>query len=85
MLAETFLRVEGQFPLIGVGGIDSADAALTKLRAGASLLQFYSAMVFKGPDLVREIKAGLLRAAQAENLSSIAAITGRDAEGIARS
>ena len=85
LLAETFLRVEGQFPLIGVGGIDSADAALTKLRAGASLLQFYSAMVFKGPDLVREIKAGLLRAAQAENLSSIAAITGRDAEGIARS
>ena len=35
MLAQTFLRVEGQFPLIGVGGIDSAEAALAKIEAGA--------------------------------------------------
>ncbi|MBW8857790.1 MAG: quinone-dependent dihydroorotate dehydrogenase, partial [Bradyrhizobium sp.] len=39
MVAETYVRVEGAFPLIGVGGVDSGGAALTKIRAGASLIQ----------------------------------------------
>jgi dihydroorotate dehydrogenase len=60
MLAETFVRAEGAFPLIGVGGINSAQAALAKLRAGASLLQLYTALVFQGIGLIGEIKAGLL-------------------------
>ena len=38
MVAETYVRTEGAFPLIGVGGIDSGGAALTKIRAGASLI-----------------------------------------------
>ena len=42
MLAETYVRVEGVFPLIGAGGIDSGAAALAKIRAGASLVQLYS-------------------------------------------
>ena len=48
MLAETYVRVEGAFPLIGVGGIDSGAAALGKIRAGADLVQLYSALVFRG-------------------------------------
>ncbi|HEU0151595.1 MAG TPA: quinone-dependent dihydroorotate dehydrogenase, partial [Bradyrhizobium sp.] len=52
MVAETFVRVEGAFPLIGVGGIDSGGAALTKIRAGASLIQLYSSLVYKGIGLV---------------------------------
>ena len=60
MLAETAKRVEGQFPLIGVGGIDGPDAALAKLHAGATLVQLYSALVFDGPELVARIKRGLL-------------------------
>lgn len=60
MLAQTFLRVEGQFPLIGVGGIDSAEAALAKIEAGATLVQLYSALVYEGPSLVARIKRGLL-------------------------
>src|SRR4029077_15580514 len=59
MLAETYVRVEGAFPLIGVGGIDSGAAALGKIRAGADLLQFYSALVYRGLGLVGEIKAAL--------------------------
>jgi dihydroorotate dehydrogenase len=62
MLAETFVRAEGAFPLIGVGGIDTAAAGLAKFRAGASLVQLYSALVFRGLGLIGEIKAGLLDA-----------------------
>jgi dihydroorotate dehydrogenase len=60
MLAQTFLRVEGQFPLIGVGGVDSAQAALAKIEAGATLVQLYSALVYEGPGLIPRIKHGLL-------------------------
>jgi dihydroorotate dehydrogenase len=60
MLTETFQRVEGQFPLIGVGGIDGAEAALAKLDAGATLVQLYSALVLDGPELIARIKRGLL-------------------------
>ena len=60
MLAQTFLRVEGQFPLIGVGGVDSAEAALAKIEAGATLVQLYSALVYEGPGLVARIKRGLI-------------------------
>ena len=48
MLAETYVRVEGAFPLVGAGGIDSGEAALAKIRAGACLIQLYSALVFRG-------------------------------------
>jgi dihydroorotate dehydrogenase len=59
MLSETYKRVEGAFPLIGVGGVDSADAAWRKIRAGATLVQLYSALTFKGFGLVQTIKHGL--------------------------
>jgi dihydroorotate dehydrogenase len=84
ILAETFLRVERQFPLIGVGGIDSAETAFAKVRAGASLVQFYSAMVFKGPGLVGEVKRGLDMQVRKAGLPRLDALVGRDAEAIAR-
>ena len=59
MVAETFVRAEGAFPLIGVGGIDSGGAALTKIRAGASLIQLYSSLIYKGLGLVDDIKNDL--------------------------
>jgi dihydroorotate dehydrogenase len=55
MLAETAARVEGRMPLVGVGGIDSADAARRKIAAGATLVQLYSALVYRGPGLVGEL------------------------------
>ena len=84
ILAETFLRVEGQFPLIGVGGVDSAETAFAKIRAGATLVQFYSAMVFKGPGLAKEVKAGLAAQARRAGLPRLTALIGRDAAAIAR-
>jgi dihydroorotate dehydrogenase len=59
MLRETAKRVEGRFPLVGVGGITSAATARAKLEAGARLVQLYTGLVFKGPGLVGEIKRGL--------------------------
>ena len=53
------MRAEGAFPLIGVGGIDSGGAALTKIRAGASLIQLYSSLIYKGLGLVDDIKNDL--------------------------
>jgi len=84
ILAEAFLRVEGQFPLVGVGGVDSAETAFAKIRAGATLVQFYSAMVFKGPGLAKEIKAGLATRARRAGLTRLNALIGRDAAAIAR-
>jgi dihydroorotate dehydrogenase len=59
VLHETAKRVEGRFPLVGVGGITSPATARAKLEAGATLVQLYSGLVFKGPGLVAEIKRGL--------------------------
>ncbi len=82
-LAQTYLRVEGQFPLIGVGGVDGAKAALGKIEAGATLVQLYSALVFDGPGLVARIKSGLLRALE-EEPTPLSARIGRRAAEIAK-
>lgn len=60
MLAAAFLRVEKEFPLIGVGGVHSAETAFAKIEAGASLVQLYTSFVFKGLTLADEIKRGLV-------------------------
>ncbi|MGH6793800.1 MAG: quinone-dependent dihydroorotate dehydrogenase [Methylocella sp.] len=60
MLAQAYLRTENQFPLIGVGGVDSAETAFAKIEAGASLVQLYTSFVFKGLALADDIKRGLL-------------------------
>ncbi len=82
MLAETFLRAEGAFPLIGVGGIGSAESAMAKIRAGASLIQLYSAMIYEGPDLVVRIKAGLLGLMRDADAASIETMVGLDAKAL---
>jgi len=82
MLAETYVRVEGVFPLIGTGGIDSGAAALAKFRAGASLIQLYSALVFRGLGVVAEIKAALVDALERDNLESLGELVGADAAAV---
>jgi dihydroorotate dehydrogenase len=82
VLAQTFLRVDGAFPLIGVGGIDSAERALRKIEAGAALVQLYSGLVYEGPRLVARIKRGLAEAIGKE-ATSLEALTGRKAREIA--
>lgn len=82
MVAETFVRVEGAFPLIGVGGIDSGGAALTKIRAGASLIQVYSSLIYKGLGLVDSIKADLSSTLLRTGRDSLSEIVGADAPTI---
>ena len=79
MVAETYVRVEGAFPLIGVGGVDSGGAALTKIRAGASLIQLYSSLVYKGLGLVDEIKRDLASTLLRTGRDSLSEIVGADA------
>ncbi|MBS7705554.1 quinone-dependent dihydroorotate dehydrogenase [Chelatococcus asaccharovorans] len=83
MLAETFLRVEGAFPLIAAGGISSAETAWQKVRAGATLMQLYSALVYHGPELVGVIKRGLLTRLATEG-GSLSDHIGRDASAWTR-
>ncbi|HET9716894.1 MAG TPA: quinone-dependent dihydroorotate dehydrogenase [Pseudolabrys sp.] len=82
MLAETFVRVEGAFPLIGVGGIDSGAAAIEKIKAGATLLQLYTGMIYRGIGLVKDIKAEIAAALRREGRNSIISIVGTDAAAI---
>ena len=82
MIAETYVRAEGAFPLIGVGGIDSGGTALTKIRAGASLVQIYSALVYRGVGLVAQIKADLASTLRQTKRTSLSEIVGADAATI---
>ena len=82
MVAETYVRVEGAFPLVGVGGIDSGGGALTKIRAGASLIQLYSALVYKGVGLIDDIKRDLASTLLRTGRDSLSEIVGADAATI---
>jgi dihydroorotate dehydrogenase len=82
MVAETYVRAEGAFPLVGVGGIDSGGAALTKIRAGASLIQLYSSMIYKGLSLVDDIKNDLASTLLRTGRDSLSEIVGADAATI---
>jgi dihydroorotate dehydrogenase len=79
VLAKTYRRVEGQFPLIGVGGIASGEDAVAKIAAGASLVQLYTALIYKGPGLISEIKQAVLRALERHNAGAVSALVGKNA------
>jgi len=76
LVADMYRLSRGRLPLIGVGGIASAADAYAKIRAGASLVQLYTALVFSGPDLVSQIKSGLVDLAQRDGFGSIAEAVG---------
>ena len=70
-------RVEGRLPLVGVGGVFSAEDAYAKIRAGASLVQLYTGIYYKGPEVVRAIQRGLADLVRRDGLASY-----RDAIGL---
>ena len=65
-------------PVIGVGGVDSAEAAWEKLGHGATLVQVYSALVYHGPSLISRINRGLVRLMEKHGLKSISEAVGRE-------
>jgi dihydroorotate dehydrogenase len=82
MLAETYVRAENAFPLIGVGGIDSGAAAFAKIKAGASLVQLYSGLIFRGIGLIGTIKKDLLDFMRIGRLDALSQAVGRDAAAV---
>ena len=83
-LARMRERVGPDLPIIGVGGIDSGETAWTKITAGATLLQIYSGMVYRGPGLVGEILSHLSDCLDRHGLASLADATGRNTKAWAR-
>lgn len=73
-----FVAERVDVPVIGVGGVASADGAYRKLRAGADLVQLYTGLVYEGPALAREINRGLLTLIERDGFDSIEAVTGAD-------
>ncbi|MEQ9668995.1 quinone-dependent dihydroorotate dehydrogenase [Coleofasciculus sp. G2-EDA-02] len=67
-------QTQGKLPIIGVGGIFTAEDAWEKLTAGASLIQVYTGLVYEGPWMVRRIMQGLLRKLEQKGLSSISEV-----------
>ena len=76
VLAQAFLRADGAFALIGCGGVDSASAALAKIEAGASLVQLYTALIYRGPGLIGEILSGLTKAMGERRIERLDALVG---------
>ncbi len=70
-------ELRGTIPIIGVGGIENAADAWDKLVAGADLVQIYTGFIYKGPDLVREIVAGLAERVRASGAPSLAEAVAR--------
>ena len=77
-LATMYRLTGGRLPIIGCGGIMNGDDAYAKLRAGASLVQLYSALVFEGPALVARIKRELAARLRADGFSAVAGAVGAD-------
>ena len=76
LLAEMYRLTRGALPLIGVGGIGSGADAYAKIRAGASLIQLYSALTYQGPALVGRIKRELADLLRRDGFGSVAEAVG---------
>lgn len=79
LVARTYRRVGQRLPIIGVGGISSADDAYRMIRAGATLVQVYTGWIYGGPGFARTVNRGLLERLDRDGLASIEAARGIDA------
>jgi dihydroorotate dehydrogenase len=73
-----YARAAGRVAIIGSGGVLTAEDAYEKIRAGASLVQIYTGLVYGGPDVVRRINAGLARLLARDGFSTLAEAVGAD-------
>jgi dihydroorotate dehydrogenase len=78
VLGDLYRLTEGRIPLIGVGGVASGADAYRKIRAGASLVQLYTGLIYGGPALVPRIKAELARLLREDGFASLSAAVGAD-------
>jgi dihydroorotate dehydrogenase len=73
-----YVATQVDVPVVGVGGVSSAEGAYRKLRAGASVVQLYTALVYEGPGLARKINAGLLDLLERDGFDSVEDVIGVD-------
>jgi dihydroorotate dehydrogenase len=78
MLADTYALTQGRIPLVGLGGVASGADAYAKIRAGASVVQLYTAMVYRGPALVGEIARDLCALLKRDGFGSLQEAVGTD-------
>ena len=78
VLRQMYSLTRGKVPLVGVGGIASGLDAYGKIRAGASLVQLYSALVYQGPSLVQSIKRDLVELLRRGGFASVSEAVGAD-------
>tara|TARA_Y100000816_G_scaffold289366_1_gene275677 strand:- start:855 stop:1904 length:1050 start_codon:yes stop_codon:yes gene_type:complete len=71
-----YKRLNGKIPIIGVGGVDSGKSAFEKISAGASAVQLYTGMIYKGPLIVKEIKRDLINILKEKGFKNIKEVIG---------
>ncbi len=84
VLARAFLLSRGRLVLIGVGGVSTGEQALTKIRAGATLVQLYTAFAYAGPALIPRLKRELRAAMHSGGFARVQDAVGKDAERLAQ-
>lgn len=78
MIKKFYKQLNGKIPIIGVGGVISGKSAYEKIIAGASLLQLYTGLVYKGPSIVKDIKKELIQILKVEGLNNIKDAIGKN-------
>lgn len=79
-IRRVYQQTDGKKPIIGVGGINSAESAYEKIKSGASLIQIYTGLIFQGPNLIKKINKGLVKLLRDDGFSCIAHAVGTDAK-----
>jgi len=79
VLAEIYRRTQGRIPLIGVGGVSSGADAYAKIRAGASLVQLYTSLIYAGPDRIGGVKRELVACLKRDGLQNVGQAVGAGA------
>ena len=71
-----YRELKGKIPIIGVGGVDSGRSVFEKLSAGASAVQLYTSMIYKGPSVVKRIKKELIDIMNEKNIKNLKEVIG---------
>ena len=80
-LSRMYAMTHGRVPLVGVGGVFTAEDAYAKIRAGASLVQIYTALIYEGVGVVERIHAGLARLLERDGFAHVHDAVGKDVYG----
>ena len=79
LVREAYRLTRGRVPIVGVGGVFTPEDAYAKIRAGASLVEVYTALIYEGPGLPARINRGLSRLLERDGFTSVTEAVGADA------